>query len=227
MPTQQDSPQNDPSSLPDYGLHRQQFDFSAYSRDLTALAREQLEAGNEAGAAARVVQDHAEAVLTAYPEEASLIACAAGCSHCCIMNVAVLAPEAAAIADHLQTTVSTRQRETIRRRLETLVAATRNLDEEERLALQHACAFLDEKGHCAIHRVRPLLCRRANSVDAGACRKALKIQEEGTLVPIVADLFHERLFEQAFLALARALDETGADSASGRLSEEVLVRLEA
>jgi Fe-S-cluster containining protein len=206
---------------PAYGPHRHQFDFSTYFQDLTTLARHCLAAAGPA-AAARAIQDRAEAVLAAYPEEVSLIACAAGCSHCCIMNVAVLAPEVAAIADYLKTAVASARLATIRLRIETLVAASRNLTEEERLALHHACAFVDERGYCEIHPVRPLLCRRANSVDAKDCMRALEMQEGGMQVPIVADLFHERLFEQAFLALARALDEAGTDSASGRLSEEVL-----
>ena len=229
MTTRQSDPQPElqPPS-PAYGPHRHQFDFSTYFQDLTTLARHCLAAGDTTGpaAAARAIQDRAEAVLAAYPETGSLIACAAGCSHCCIMNVAVLAPEVAAIADHLKTAVPSARLATIRLRLETLVAATRNLTEEERLALHHSCAFLDERGYCEIHRVRPLLCRRANSVDAKDCMRALEMQEGGMQVPIVADLFHERLFEQAFLALARALDESGTDSASGRLSDEVLRHLQ-
>lgn len=229
MTTRQSDPQ--PELLPPtpaYGPHRDQFDFSTYFQDLTTLARQCLAAGDATGpaAAARAVQDRAETVLAAYPEKISLIACAAGCSHCCIMHVAVLAPEVAVIADHLKTAVPSARLTTIRSRLETLVAATRNLTEEERLVLHHSCAFLDERGYCEIHPVRPLLCRRANSVDAKDCMRALEMQEGGMQVPIVADLFHERLFEQAFLALAGALDETGTDSASGRLSEEVLRHLQ-
>jgi Fe-S-cluster containining protein len=229
MSTQQDPPQDNRSPIsPAYGPHRQQFDFSTYFLNLTALARQSLVSGGDQApaAAALAVQDHAEAVLAAYPEEHPLIACAAGCSHCCIMNVAVLAPEAAAIADHLKTAVDPTQLAAIRQRLETLAAATRNLSEDERLGRHHPCAFLNERGYCEIHRVRPLLCRRANSVDAKDCMRALEMQEGGELVPIVADLFHERLFEQAFLALARALEETGAGSESGRLSEDVLKLLD-
>lgn len=225
MSTEQDHPQSNPSqSPPFYGPHRQQFDFPSYFQDLTDLAGRFLATEGASGspAAARAVQDYAEAVLNDYPEKASLIACAAGCSHCCIMNVAVLAPEAAAVAGHLKTAVEPTRLAVIRERLEVLVTATRNLDEDERLALHHPCAFLDERGYCEIHRVRPLLCRRANSIDAENCRRALAMQEDGELVPIVADLFHERLFEQAFLALAKALEEMGIDSESGRLSEEVL-----
>lgn len=229
MSTQQDPPQGSPPpTFPAYGPHRQRFDFSAYFQNLTALSLQSLESGGDQGAAAAAlaVQNHAEAVLAAYPEEIPLIACAAGCSYCCIMNVAVLAPEAAAVADHLKTAVDPTRLTSIRRRLETLVAATHDLTEDERVARHHPCAFLDERGYCEIYPVRPLLCRRANSVDAKDCMRALEMQEGGELVPIVADLFHERLFEQAFLALARALEEAGAGSESGRLSEEVLKLLD-
>ena len=229
MPTRQDDSTSPLPSFPDgYGPGRQQFHFAEYSRDLTALAGSHLRTHipSALAAAARAVQEQAEAVLNAYPEELALVACAAGCSHCCIMNVAVLAPEAEAIVEHLRATLSPGELQHLRRRLVELTAATAATSHGERLALQLPCAFLDERGHCAIHPVRPLLCRRATSVNASDCRRALERQGEGEEVPIVADLFHERLFEEAFLALARALEESGISSASGRLSEEVLRRLE-
>ena len=156
----------------------------------------------------------------------ALVACGPGCSHCCIVNVAVLPPEAAAISSYVTAEMDIGQQQAIRRRLQNLVATTRNLSEDERLALHLPCAFLGDQGACEIHRVRPLLCRMVTSVDPQACRQALEQQAAGNLVPIVSDLFHERLFEQAFLALARALDELEMESASGRLSEETLKLLE-
>ena len=229
MPTRQDDSSSPLPFFPDsYGPGRRQFDFVEYSRDLTALASNHLRTNvpSAAAAATRAVHEQAEAVLKAYPEERALVACAAGCSHCCIMNVAVLAPEAVAIAEHLQQTLAPEQRLALQGKLQELNAATAATSHGERLALQLPCAFLDERGYCAIHPVRPLLCRRATSIDPRDCRRALERQGHGEEVPIVADLFHERLFEEAFLALARALEERGLSSASGRLSEEVLRRLE-
>lgn len=225
---QDDPPTQPPPVSLAYGPDRGQFDFRAYSRDLTALARNHLQSATAAApaAAARAVQERAEAVLADYPEAFSLVACAAGCSHCCVMNVAVLAPEAAAIARHLQTELPPPRQQAIRLKLQALTAATATTTDAERLALHRSCAFLDERGCCEIHRVRPLLCRRVTSIDAQDCQRALEMQEEGTLMPIVADLFHQQLFEVAFLALAEALDGIGIGSESGRLSEEVLRRLE-
>lgn len=222
MPAHQKPPESPPTPF-SYGPQRREFDFSAFQNDLVRLARTHLP--QDPAAAAATVQGHAEAVLAHYPDQLALIACGPGCSHCCVVNVAVLPPEAAVICRYLDTELEADGRLAIRQRLESLVTATRGFNEEQRLAAQRPCAFLDREGRCEIHAVRPLLCRMVTSVDPQACRRALRQQAAGNLVPVVADLFHERLFEVAFLALARALDEEGMESASGRLSEETLQRL--
>jgi Fe-S-cluster containining protein len=199
--------------------------WSAFRAAVFLAAEKALNAADSSSArekAARAVHDRAETFLAGHRRPSSLVACGPGCGHCCVVNVAVLEPEAHAIAHHLRTTWSPEAVDDLRQRLAELVRASRWLDDEERLMLRRPCAFLDAAGSCSIHPVRPLLCRKVTSINPEDCRDSVARHAFGETVPVIADLFHQQVFEEAFLAFGRALDHLGRNARSIRLSEGVL-----
>ncbi|MDO8319880.1 YkgJ family cysteine cluster protein [Rhodoferax sp.] len=101
------------------------------------------------------------------------IACHKGCPSCCTLRVTALAPEVFMVAAYLRTTAQALESHGIDLigQLRANDAATRGLDELERVALRRRCAFI-KQGVCLIHRVRPLACRGHASHDKRACVEA-------------------------------------------------------
>lgn len=91
------------------------------------------------------------------------IACTAGCSHCCLAPVTVIAPEAVAIAEYIDTTFSAEQKLALALRL-----ASYHVPPEERGAPDSMCP-LNVEGLCSVYEVRPFNCRRFHSLDLQAC----------------------------------------------------------
>jgi hypothetical protein len=104
---------------------------------------------------------------------AGAVACKAGCDHCCHVVVALTAPEALTIFDHLVRTLSDAARRELRTRLAELHERTRGLTSSERFSPEFPCAFL-EGGRCSIYEVRPFACRGMNSLDAAECETRLR-----------------------------------------------------
>ena len=157
------------------------------------------------------------------------IACGPGCGSCCAINVAVLLPEAIAIARYLQTHFPVSARRALASRLADLKCAVRWLDDDERILLRRSCAFLDDQGSCSIWPVRPLLCRSITSTDPGACRDALIAPVFGEQRPILMNLRQKELFEAAFRAFGEVLEARGWDHRSLQLTcavEPLLHRFE-
>jgi Fe-S-cluster containining protein len=95
-------------------------------------------------------------------------ACRAGCAWCCHVQVAVSAPEAIRVAEHIRRAFSPELAADLTRRVAELDAATRGLDPDARVATRLPCALLVDD-RCAVYPVRPLLCRAWHSLDARAC----------------------------------------------------------
>ena len=160
-----------------------------------------------------------------YWSDSSHVACGPGCDSCCVVNVAVLAPESEAIARYLQQELSPSALGALREKLTTLYDQTRWLDDEERIMANHRCAFLDESGSCSVYPVRPLLCRSVNSTNADDCHTAMTMLAFGENHPIVSCLVQKEIFEAAFIGLGQALKSCGLDDRSFRLAGAVLLRL--
>jgi Fe-S-cluster containining protein len=95
---------------------------------------------------------------------ARIVACRAGCSHCCEVRVEALAPEVFQIANALKQ-LPEQALASWRQRLQAHVPLVRNLTTAEHRV---PCVFL--RDHlCAIYGIRPAVCRRAHSYDATAC----------------------------------------------------------
>lgn len=149
------------------------------------------------------------------------VACRAGCSDCCILNVSVLFPEAIALCRFLRRRLGWQALSPLRDRIEELHVRTRWLGDDERAAIHEPCAFLDENGRCLVHPVRPLLCRSVTSLDPLLCREVLMappFSETGT-VPM--NLFQKELMETAYCGFSSALDQLGLDGRTWRLASAV------
>jgi hypothetical protein len=154
--------------------------------------------------------------------EASHVACGPGCGACCVLNVSVLFPEAVAITRFLKRTLTQEEIDELRLRLQQLVTKTRWLDDEERLFLHEPCAFLDASGSCAIHAVRPLLCRSITSTDPQACHDAIALVALQGAPSVEMDLFQKKLIDTVYCEFGRALECLGLDHRPMRLSVSVL-----
>jgi len=154
------------------------------------------------------------------------MACAAGCPHCCVLNVAVLLPEGLAIAAMLQAQLAPAALDSLRQRLATHSSWVRWMDDEERTARTAYCPLLDAAGRCTVHPVRPLSCRGIASLDSSCCREAFNpvISDQERLVP--ADLLRRMVYDEAFRALARALRSSGLSDRSIDLVEGLRAFLE-
>jgi Fe-S-cluster containining protein len=171
--------------------------------------------------AARAVQELAERELARHHQHGELVACGPGCSHCCVLNVAVLTPEAAAVADYLQRKLDAPELDRMRQRIDRLYSDIRWCSDDERITRMRSCAFVDGSGRCGIYPVRPLLCRALTSTDPETCRQAVLLHVIDESPPILLNLFQANLFRQSFVALAKALAAAGLDDRSRELTGAV------
>lgn len=188
------------------------FDFSAFARSVEQTATALL-TGNpsdeEQIQTCRVVQEMAETALVRHRGNVSRIACGPGCAHCCVVNVAVLLPEATTIVDFLERKLAGDRLLDLKKKIDDLHAAIQWLDDEERIRWNQPCALLDEAGSCSVYPVRPLLCRGLTSIDAETCRQAIELSYLADAPSITVNLFQSFLYNQAFIALAQAIQNTG------------------
>lgn len=207
-----------------------QFDFYHYAWQVRRFSRSLMSSGSNAvqiSGRMHLLAVTVERDLARFggAHEASRVACGPGCGACCVLNVAVLMPEAVAITWFLQRRFPKEELDVLRTRLQELLRLTRWLDDEERLFLRKPCAFLDEQGSCMIHAVRPLLCRAITSTDPELCRDAIAMVPL-TGAPIVEmDLFQKKLIETVYCELSGALEDLGFDHRPRRLSYAVLALL--
>ncbi|WP_306536017.1 YkgJ family cysteine cluster protein [Geobacter sp.] len=202
------------------------FDFAAYDVEIADLAAQGLVKGSGKEGVRTVmarVAGHAEEVLAARlsVEEQGLIACGPGCAACCTVNVTVLLPEAIAIAAHLEEVCGSAELELVKIRTAEAAARVRWMDEEERIRAGVVCPFLDGRGWCAIHPVRPLTCRALSSTDPEQCRRALASQGSDEEETIVVNIFQKFLMEETFRGLSAALEKAGLDVTGRELARSV------
>lgn len=154
-------------------------------------------------------------------EQENLIACHAGCSACCNLNVAVLLPEAIIIAAWLREREDHPTFTPLAAKVEKFARYLRWVDNEERIRLRLPCAFLDHRGWCLIHPLRPLMCRSIAATDPDQCRKSLEITWLDDEEPVMLNLEQKFLYDEAFMHVATALDRHGLDSRSMELHTAV------
>lgn len=146
----------------------------------------------------------------------NLIACSAGCQHCCVVNVSVSLLEGIAIARFLRE-LDDDVYAPLRLRLNKLWRDVRGLEDDERLVLQRKCAFLDNDGCCLIYPVRPLFCRSISSADVDSCRDAVVAPIFGEVKPVLMHQFQLQLYKVLFAAVGAGLEEAGLDGRSHQM----------
>lgn len=206
------------------------FDFSSYAWQVRKFSRLLMSSGSnvaEISGRMHLLTVTTERDLARFGDspEVSRVACGPGCGTCCVLNVAVLIPEAVAISWFLQRRFSDEALGLLRDRLQALLTKTRWLDDEERLFLREPCAFLDEQGSCMIHVVRPLLCRAITSTDPQACRDEIAMVALNGAPSVEMNLFQKRLVDTVYCELGGALEYLGLDHRPRRLSAAVLALL--
>jgi Fe-S-cluster containining protein len=148
----------------------------------------------------------------AAPGRSPTAACRAGCPFCCVLNVTVLLPEAAAIAEQLTVILPDPERDDLIVRLDRQRMRVRWMDDGERVRKQIYCPFLDGAGSCSIHPFRPFVCRGVTSLDDALCREALDPTELDVPRSVPMDLTLKSSMDEAFLAMAWAAGICGMDT---------------
>lgn len=162
-------------------------------------------------------QQTEELLLRCDEKERNLIACHAGCDHCCVVNVSISLLEGLAIVRFLNR-MEPSVRSSILEKLDLLWSRIRGLDDEERLALRNCCAFLGDDGLCRIYPARPLFCRAATSTDPEACKKAVYSKLRGESHTLLMYQFQQQLYESCYNSVSEGLDLAGLDGRSYQLS---------
>jgi Fe-S-cluster containining protein len=139
--------------------------------------------------------------------------CRTGCSHCCSAKVEAIAPEIFQIVEELGRR-SAAERVEIVERLQAH-AATSN-DGSAPWSQRKSCPFLIDH-LCSIYQVRPAVCRKAHSLDAGKC------EAHGSTIPqyLAITLNTEALLK----GTSGAYRQLGFDASSLELVRAVLLAM--
>lgn len=195
---------------------------SAYGARLAALRPQP--GADLAAAVMALACDAFDGNVAIQSEDQPPLACAKGCASCCTLRVTATAPELLLIARFLRATRSAYARAGIDliARLREADAATRGLDETQRVALRQRCAFIVQ-GACAIYAVRPLACRGHASHDVRACVDAAAGRRDE--VPFSGP--HRLVRSLVQSALLAALDDAGLPWGLAELNEGLVALLDA
>jgi len=209
---------------------QESFDFSAYAWQVRKVSKALMSSGRgfaEVSGRMHLLAVATERDLSRFGDSAerSQVACGPGCGTCCVLNVAVLFPEAITITWFLKRRFSDQQLDSLRSSLQDILVRTRWLDDEERLFVRVPCAFLDVRGSCMIHSVRPLLCRSITSTDPEVCHDAVVMAPLGGPPCVEMNLFQKQFIDTVYTELAGALEDLGLDHRPRRLSAAVLALL--
>jgi len=96
-------------------------------------------------------------------------ACRSACAACCYLFVAVPPGVAEAIAEHIEVTFSSAERNALLTRLDEAAAAAAAIDDPTRL--RRRCPLLGEDDRCSVYEVRPLTCRAFTSTSVARCEQ--------------------------------------------------------
>jgi Fe-S-cluster containining protein len=145
-------------------------------------------------------------------ERAPAPACGPGCACCCSVNVGTLPLEGAVAAARLRSALGERAKAALATSLLAFHEQVRWLEDRHRHAERLVCPFVDERGRCAIHAVRPLACRSVTSLDRADCRRAVAGDADDDAPLVRMDLLHKALHDEALAALGNALAARGLDA---------------
>lgn len=172
--------------------------------------------------AADALRTLAQQVFAGYaPRSAEPLACRAGCSFCCrSLRVDVSPPEIFVLAAHIDA-MPAAQREAIHARIRLADDKTRGLNAAQRMAARVPCPLL-ENDRCGAYEARPLSCRAAVSLDAGACQKSY----EGTPTPVPLPRVFMDALGESVRGLAAALGRAGLPLRGYELNAALRIAIE-
>lgn len=199
-------------------------DIEQFNSDLTSALAATLAGGLNAASLALAVTECAAAADRLCSKRP--IACTSGCPHCCVLNVSILLPEGMIIANWLRERHTQVQLDTICARISVHCRRIQWVEDEERITKQLTCPLLDTDGNCAIHPVRPLVCRAVASLDQLSCRDAFNPILSDEVRQVSADLLRQAVYDTAFMALAASIRRYGVDDRSIELGNGIRAFLE-
>lgn len=129
------------------------------------------------------------------------LACRKGCSHCCNIWTDAYAPEIFFVAKQIPKTADLSEPSLITRT--GVFSANLSLDQRETFPIP--CPLLVDDA-CSVHRLRPLNCRTAVSLDEEACKKSFLENKE---IEIPVPLGWNNLGQMYSMALKGALHNAG------------------
>lgn len=176
-----------------------------------------------AGALVAQAADSFDGNLAIQMEGQPPVACGKGCATCCTLRVVATPPELLLVARFLRATAPAYARAGVdlQARLREADAATRGLDEAQRVALRRRCPFIVQ-GACAVYKVRPLACRGHASLSVRACVDAAAGRADE--VPFSGP--HRLVRSLVQLALQSALRDAGLAWAAGELNAGLVALLD-
>lgn len=184
-------------------------------------------AKDERSMADAVAAYHAAAEREAEGNGGGRVACGPGCPHCCVLNVSVLLSEAASIAIRLSDDLPAEKLARLLTQLDDQRLRVRWMENGERIRRGIGCPFLDAAGSCAVHPHRPIVCRGFTSFDVASCKAALDPCDPDAPEYMPMDLRRKVIMEDAYLALAEAMEKRGMETRCIELSAGVVAFLTA
>lgn len=150
------------------------------------------------------------------------IACVKGCSWCCFQPVYLTTQEALLLYEFIIQTFDKQQIKTIQSKAEIKLKKTKNLSEDKKQHIVHACPFLIDNS-CSVYPVRPMACRIYLSKDVDSCKKKYDNPGNKTVFPELFDfpLQVGRYMNEGFVAF---LKEKGKEIKELTI-EEFMVKL--
>lgn len=167
--------------------------------------------------------EHTTTALSTQDPPSLPIACKAGCSYCCSVQVQVLPPEVLNLFEHLKRTRTASQLTELTAQVAALDDRIHGLSPAERAQLDLPCALLVD-GNCSVYEVRPLSCRSANSSDAGRCQSA--IGPNATSGSVGSYVHQTTVCRQVAKALATGMRDAGYFSEALELISALRLALE-
>ncbi len=110
------------------------------------------------------------------------IACSAGCSFCCHLEVGLGVPELVRLSVHIRE-METDARTALRQRVKAAVRAIGARRGKARKKARIMCPLLTAQGTCGVYEARPLACRTHVSADREACRRDWAAPGAGVKTP--------------------------------------------
>lgn len=119
-------------------------------------------------------------------EQNQPIACVKGCSWCCFQPVYLTTQEALLLYEYAIQTFDLQQIKAVRSKAEEKLKKTKNLSEDKKQHIVHACPFLVDNS-CSVYSVRPMACRIYLSKDVNSCKKKYDNPSNKTVFPELFD----------------------------------------